>query len=181
MDTTKNQEEVIKKIECLAMLVAMTDGLQEEEAQTLEYIAGRIRLFYQAKPAIEKYEETEDIEKSISLVDLPLRVSINAFESKEHFTLLNKELEEMMANSSSAREDYEVFIKMKASEITSDFERKIALIAIEDVFSADGVEGATKKWAALVLCKEWGISFMMLNKWCNQFVSPVLERGNQFE
>ena len=77
--------------------------------------------------------------------------------------------------------DYEVFLKMKASEITSDFDRKIALLAVDEVLYADNSEHKAEKWAMLVLCREWGISNMMLNKWVNKFAGPVLERGNKFE
>lgn len=181
MNTTKAQEKTIKTIEQLAMLVAITDGLQEEEAMSLEHIAGKIRLYYQAKPAIEKFEETEDLELSISLIELPLTISINAFEPKDHLHALNQELEELQENSSSPMKDYEVFLKMKASEITSDFERKIALLAAEEVLYADNSEHQAEKWAMLVLCREWGISNIMLNKWFNKCVGPVLERGNKFE
>ena len=95
MDTTKHQEDMVKKIEILSFLVAMVDGISDEESDMLEYIAGRIRMFYQAQPAVEEFEKSQDVEKAIALIDLPLTVSIVMFEPKDHFDEINKELEEM--------------------------------------------------------------------------------------
>ena len=182
METSKHQEEMIKKIEVLSLLVAMTDGISHEESESLEYIAGRIRLHYQAQPAVEEYQESQDVEKAISLVDLPLTLSINMFEPKDHFDAINKELEAMNLNESeNAGGDFEVLLKMKASEITNDYDRKVAMMAIEDVYSADGDKSSIEKWAHLVLAKEWGISIVAVNKWANANLVPILERGNKFE
>ena len=39
MNTSKHQEDMIKKIEVLTFLVAMTDNISDEEADKIDYIA----------------------------------------------------------------------------------------------------------------------------------------------
>tara|TARA_B100000900_G_scaffold860_1_gene743 strand:+ start:4473 stop:5018 length:546 start_codon:yes stop_codon:yes gene_type:complete len=181
METTKHQEDMIKKIEVLSFLVAMTDGISEEEGQMLEYVAGRIRMYYQAQPAVEEYEKSKDVEKAIALVELPLSVSINMFEPKDHIDSLTKELNEMNPKESdNPLEDFETLLKIKASEITNDYDRKVAMLAIEDVYSADESSNI-ERWAHLVIGKEWGVSITAVNKWANENLMPILERGNKFE
>ena len=139
-------------------------------------------MYYQAQPAVEEYEKSQDVEKAISLVDLPLTVSINMFEPKDHLEAMYKELEAMNMNKSeSPLEDFEVLLKMKASEITNDYDRKIAMIAVEDVYKADGEGSGVERWAHLVLGKEWGMSIMAVNRWANENLMPILERGNKAE
>ena len=182
MNTSKHQEDMIKKIEVLTFLVAMTDNVSQEEAEKIEYIAGNIRMYYQAQPAVEEYEKSQDVEKAISLVDLPLTISINMFEPKDHLEAMYKELEAMNMNKSeSPLDDFEVLLKMKASEITNDYDRKIAMIAVEDVYKADGEASGVERWAHLVLGKEWGMSIMAVNRWANENLMPILERGNKAE
>ena len=181
MDTTKQQEDMVKKIEVLSFLVAMVDGISHEESEMLEYIAGRIRMFYQAQPAVEEFEKSQDVEKAIALIDLPLTVSIVMFEPKDHFDEINKELEEMATvKSENPLEDFEALLKIKASEITNDYDKKVAMIAIEDVYTADG-GSSVEKWAHIILAKEWGMSMRTVNKWFEESLAPILERGNQFE
>ena len=54
------------------------------------------------------------------------------------------------------------------------------MIAIEDVYSADGAS-SVEKWAHIILAKEWGMSMRTVNKWFAESLAPILERGNQFE
>ena len=54
------------------------------------------------------------------------------------------------------------------------------MLAIEDVYSADEASNV-ERWAHLVIGKEWGISINAVNKWANENLIPILDRGNQFE
>ncbi len=181
MKMTKQKEGMVKKIEILSFLVAMTDGISHEESDMLEYIAGRIRMYYQAQPAVEEFEKSQDIEKAIALIKLPLTVSLVMFEPKDHFDDINKELEAMAKDESeNPLEDFEALLKIKASEITHDYDKKVAMLAIEDVYTADGAS-SIEKWAHIVLAKEWGMSMRTVQKWYVDILDPILERGNQFE
>ena len=177
-ESTKEEEKSIEKIEAVAMLIATADGSNDAEMQEFEAIAGKIRFFYQAKKAILEFERSGDINKSKDLIKEPLVVShVFRFDTGAHIDELMKERKEAL----SSREDYEALIKIKASEITDDFDRKVALMMVEDVYSADNESSQIELWGHLVVSKEWSISRIAVNKWFANTVKPVLDAAPQYD
>jgi hypothetical protein len=71
-----------------------------------------------------------------------------------------------------------VLLKIYASEIEDEYDRKIAMICIEDVYKSDG-SSSTEKWAHIVLAKEWGVSPMKVTRYWNEYVHPVIEESQK--
>ncbi len=177
-ESSKEEEKTIEKIEVVAMLIASADGLNEAEGQAFEATAGTIRFFYQAKKAILEFEKSGDINKAKALMKGPLAVHHHmTFGSGSHIDEVMEERKEVL----SSKDDYETLIKIKASEIVDDFDRKVALMMIEDVYSADDESSKIELWGHLVVSKAWGISRIAVNTWFNNIVQPVLEAAPQYD
>jgi len=175
-----NQVKLIESIESLCYMVAVIDGLSEAEAFELEYIQGRIRMFLNAKPSVQEYEKSGDLEKAVAKLKEPLIVEhIITFGMASHMNIVAKEVMDLIESKpDDIMAEYEVLLKIYASEIEDEYDRKIAMICIEDVYKSDGASSA-EKWAHIVLAKEWGISPMKVTKYWNEYVHPVIEESQK--
>lgn len=174
------QEKLIEQIESLCFLVAVTDGLSESEGLELEYIQGKIRMFLNAKPSVQEYENSGDLEKAVAKLKKPLIMEhVITFGKASHLDKVSKEVNELLERKpDDVLAEYEVLLKIYASEIEDEYHRKVAMICIEDVYGADGTS-STEKWAHIVLAKEWGISPMKTTKYYNEYVWPVIEESQK--
>lgn len=174
------QEKLIEHIESLCFLVAVTDGLSESEGLELEYIQGKIRMFLNAKPSVQEYENSGNLEKAIAKLKKPLIIEhVFTMGMASHLEKVSKDVNELLESKpDDVLAEYEVLLKIYASEIEDEYYRKVAMVCIEDVYQVDGTS-STEKWAHIVLAKEWGISPMKATKYWNEYVFPVIEESQK--
>ena len=177
---TKKQDKLIEKIETLCFMVAATDGISEMEGFELDMIQGRIRMLLDAKSAVTEYEKSGDMKKALSNLKEPLMLThVMKFGMADHIQAIDKEVSDLLeSNPDNAQAEYEVLLKIHASDIEDDYDRKVAMLCIRDVYDVDG-SSSIERWAHLVLGKEWGVSIMKANKWANEFVFPVIEESQK--
>ena len=174
-------EKNIEKLEALAFLVAVIDGITEEEGFELDMFAGRIRGFYALRKAIEVHEKTGDIDKAMTHVSgAPVVHTIMSFGAPQHIQKIQDELDGAVKDSENPIDEYDALLKIKASEINDEFDQKLSLMFIEDAISRDGTSEHEMR-ALLTLSRAWGISRIQVNKWFNDHFNPILKRANKLE
>ena len=173
-------EKSIEKLEALAFLVAVIDGITEEEGWELNTFAGRIRGFYALRKAVEVHEKTGDIDKAMTHVSgAPVVWHKNLW----YFTGTQKiqdEIDDAIKDSENPIDEYDALLKIKAAEINDEFDQKLSLMFIEDTISVDGTSDYEMR-ALLTLSRAWGISRFQVNKWSGNHFLPILERANKLE
>ena len=176
-------EENIEKLDVLAFLVAAIDGITEEEGFELEMFAGKIRGFYPFRKAVEVLEKTGDIDKAMAhvsqadAVGTQVMVHTMTFGSPEHIRKMRDEFNGLtLEDSENPWVEYETFLKIKASEITDEFDQKLALIFIQQAIKEDGISSDEMR-ALLVLSRSWGISRRQADSWFDDHFDPICERA----
>ena len=171
----------IEKLEALAFLVAVIDGITEEEGWELNTFAGRIRGFYALRKAVEVHEKTGDIDKAMTHVSgAPVVWHKNLW----YFTGTQKiqdEIDDAIKDSENPIDEYDALLKIKAAEINDEFDQKLSLMCIENVISRGDGTSDYEMHALLALSRAWGFSRFQVNKWFNNHVDPILKRAVKLE
>ena len=176
-------EKNIEKLQALAWVVAVADGISEEEADSLEMLTGQIGRFYPLRKAVEVLEKTGDIDKAMAhvsqadAVGTQVMVHTMTFGSPEHIRKMRDEFNGLtLEDSENPWVEYETFLKIKASDITDEFDQKLALIFIEQAIKEDGISSDEMR-ALLVLSRSWGISRRQADSWFADHFDPICERA----
>ena len=174
----------IEKLEALAFLVAVIDGITEEEGWELNTFAGRIRGFYALRKAVEVHEKTGDIDKAMTHVSgAPVVHTIVTFGAPQpkHIQKISDELDDAIKDSENPIDEYDALLKIKAAEINDEFDQKLSLMCIENVISRGDGTSDYEIHALLALSRAWGFSRFQVNKWFNNHVDPILKRAVKLE
>ena len=180
-------EEKIEKLEALAFLVAVIDGITTREIDELRILARDIRAYYPLRKAIEVHEKTGDIEKAMTHVkERPRPMNSMTVQAKgtktslpEHIGKILDELDDAVKDSENQIVEYDALLKIKAAEINEEFDQKISLLFIEEAISeGDGMHDA-EEHALVTLSRAWGITMDQVYEWDRDHFYPVLERASE--
>ena len=175
-------EEKIEKLEALAFLVALIDGITKKEADELRILVRDIRAYYPLRKAIEVHEKTGDIDKAMTHVSgAPVVHTIMSFGAPQHIQKMSDELDDALKDSENPIDEYDALLKIKAAEINDEFDQKLSLMCIESAISKGDGTSDYEMHALLTLSRAWGISRIQVNKWFNDHVDPILERAVKLE
>ena len=174
-------EKSIEKLEALAFLVAVIDGITEEEGWELNTFAGRIRGFYALRKAVEVHEKTGDIDKAMTHVSGAPVVWQKVLWSIWGTEKIQDEIDSAVKDSENPIDEYDALLKIKAAEINDEFDQKLSLMCIESAISKGDGTSDYEMHALLTLSRAWGISRIQVNKWFNDHVDPILERAVKLE
>ena len=146
-------EEKIEKLEALAFLVAVIDGITKKEADELRILVRDIRAYYPLRKAIEVHEKTGDIDKAMTHVkERPRPINKMTIQAKgttmslpEHIQIMSDELDDALKDSKNEDKihEYDALLKIKAAEINDEFDQKISLSFIAQAIG-EGVED--RRW-----------------------------------
>lgn len=176
----KKEEKNIKQIERLAFILAAGDGISEDEGFALDVFSGRIGAWLPFRKAVREFEKSNDIAKAMKHVTGPPIVNIEMrFGIPDYLQDVADELKKII-DSDNSLEEYNAYIKLLASEITDDFEQKIAMCCIEDVLAEDGIS-SFERTSMVVLGRCWGVSPMGASRWFSESVAPIIEEANKLE
>ena len=106
----REAKKSIEKLEALAFLVAVIDGITEEEGWELNTFAGRIRGFYALRKAVEVHEKTGDIDKAMTHVSgAPVVHTIVTFGAPQpkHIQKISDELDDAIKDSENPIDEYD--------------------------------------------------------------------------
>ena len=167
-------DDKLDKFGVLAYLVALIDGITEDEGWSLDQFAGKVRFYYPLRKAVEAFEKTGDIDKAMKHVnERPIMMHVMGFGQPAHLKEIDEELSAV--SDENPLDDYRVLIKIKASEIDDEFDQKLALILIEDTVSEDGLSSPEIS-SLLLLSRCWGVSRKAADIWFDNYFAPILER-----
>lgn len=171
----EKQDESVHNINKCVALVSLADGsFSEEEQDESEKITSYIRMFLQNEEAVMVLETTNDIDKARSVALGNMLIHHLSFGTPAFIDEVVDDIQSL-----SDGDNIKSLVEQYASELNTEYEKRIALWAAEEVAGVDGI-GDSEKYVLGFFETEFEFTRKNNKKYFNTYIYPVIDEESDF-